>query len=297
MIESIKQKATEHGIKLAVLPMDCILDVKDDMEKLVKSNLLNRRLKWIEEERYLFKNHTFQPKSILVALWKLNLAELIVNHKGKKKSCIVSDIYYPTTDKQNILKELFSKYGYSLDYIYWIPHKNFAVHSGLCEYGRNNLTYNDEYGSFIRIEVFITDAPAEDYMWREMVNMPIFDTYEKCMNSCPTKVILPDKFLIDSKFCISYLTCEESEMPDWVSKPVPFRLVECLYCQDICPINQHRLKNLDRIEFGEIETEIMLNSASYADFPDNIKNRFWHYNYGEAYEFIPRNLKLLLEKD
>jgi len=41
MIESIKQKATEHGIKFAVLPMDCILDVKNDMEKLLIVDGLN----------------------------------------------------------------------------------------------------------------------------------------------------------------------------------------------------------------------------------------------------------------
>lgn len=93
----------EQGIKLAVVPMECILDVKGDMEKLISKNLLNRRLKWIEEERYNFKNYPFQPKSIVTAAWRLNLAELIVNYEGKQRSAIVSDIYYPTVKSTNIV--------------------------------------------------------------------------------------------------------------------------------------------------------------------------------------------------
>ena len=40
MIQIIKEKALAHGIQLAVLPLNSILDVKSDMEDLINKNSL-----------------------------------------------------------------------------------------------------------------------------------------------------------------------------------------------------------------------------------------------------------------
>jgi epoxyqueuosine reductase QueG len=53
-------------------------------------------------------------------------------------------------------------YGYRAMLFDKLPQKLLAVHSGLGLYGRNNLCFHKEFGSYIRILSFISDLPVRN---------------------------------------------------------------------------------------------------------------------------------------
>jgi len=137
------------------------------------------------------------------------------------KSIIIAVYKNTNTTASDILEEIFADAGHSLHLERWLPLKRLAVCSGLCEYGKNNIAYCKEWGSFISISGFFSDiAPNDDYIWRDVVKMQICESCEKCEDICPKGAILPRIFLIDNDKC-------KTQHQDKT----------CYVCQNICPAN------------------------------------------------------------
>jgi epoxyqueuosine reductase len=297
MSENIIRKALEQGIKLAIVPIEYLEEVKVDLELLAEHNDLNELQKWIISKRYILDapHVDFEPKSIVVAVWQLDVAKAIFQYYGKSASCIIEDSF-SNTDVHDRLSKVFAEYAYSLSYVDWMPQKRLAVRSGLCEYGRNNITYCGEWGSFIRLGTYISDAPAKDNVWRDVVNMEFCDTCGICINHCPTNAILSDRFLINNEICLANLNSfDNRDIPDWVPSSAHHRLIECTCCQENCPVNYKLLSQLRTIEFSDTETKAILSAESFMDFPDGVRKKLWYYDNGEPFKCIPRNLRLMLE--
>ena len=179
-----------------------------------------------------------------------------------------------------------------------MPVKRLAVRGGLCEYGRNNITYCGDWGSFVRLGAYVSDMEPKDYIWRDVVSMASCENCCKCAANCPTKAISPNRFLINCEICLSNLNgADGQDIPDWVPASVHNGLYGCYRCQEICPANKDCFENIDQIVFDEAETKIMLNSSSYADFPESIRKKLWHYEVpGAEFACIPRNLALMISK-
>lgn len=297
MSENIFEKAFELGIKLAVVPIGCLNELKEDMDLLAEKNELNELQKWIVSKRYILDapSTDFEPKSVVVAVWQLAVARAIFHFRGKAASCIIEDSF-TNTDVHDRLSKIFAGNGNSLSYVHWMPQKRLAVRSGLCEYGRNNITYCGNWGSLIRLGTYISDATVENSVWRDVVNMELCESCGKCIEHCPTKAVLPDRFLINNEICLANLNCfDDRDIPDWVPPSAHHRLTECMYCQDICPMNQKLFSELKTIEFSEAETEAILNAETFGDFPEAVRNKLWYYDNGKPFKCIPRNLRLMLE--
>ncbi len=297
MVDEIKKAALESSVKLEVIPFERMIELKADIDKVASENAINGFQKWIIEQKYVYIPEVdFEAKSVVVAVWPQRVVNLVFNDQGKTVSCIADDGFLHTTERDDALKALFEQHGFHLKPFSWMPQKRLAVCAGLCEYGRNNITYCGEWGSFIKLNSYATDLPAEDYFWRKVVTMDLCDTCGKCIANCPTKAILPNRFLIDNEICLACLNArDDKEIPDWVPKIAHHRLIECTKCMDICPMNQKHLANLEEIEFSKKETETMLGSASFQEFPDVIKEKLRIYNNGDVLKCIPRNLRLMLD--
>lgn len=289
-------KATAEDIRFTVVPIECLESIKTDMQALSEQNELNEFQKQIIGERYILDppQTDFDVKSVVIAVWQLSVAKAIFHYRGKTSSCII-DNSYTRTDVHDKLTQLFSAHGYSLKYFNWMPLKRLAVRSGLCAYGRNNITYCGDWGSFIRLAAYVSDAPAEDYVWREVKNLDACSTCGKCIASCPTGAILSNRFLIDNEKCLTYLNDSDRDIPDWVPKSAHHSLIECFRCQEVCPLNRKRLSNLETLEFNETETEAILNAATFQDFPESIRKKLWYYHTGDQFKCLPRNLQLMLD--
>jgi len=197
-----------------------------------------------------------------------------------------------------IVRDIITSNGYKLEYIHWFPQKRFAVRGGLSEYGRNNITYMDGMGSFFEFATFKSDMPCDgEYTWREVKNMDLCDGCNLCINNCPTKAILPGRFLIDNEKCLTrYNEYGTEPFPEWIPETAHHRLIGCFKCQDICPKNQEILNNItETAEFSEDETELLLSGTPIENLPQDLVDKVRKYGMEYYYASIPRNLNAMLQ--
>ena len=202
------------------------------------------------------------------------------------------------TDSIEIKHHLIQSTGHSFFYDYWLPAKRTAVRSGLCEYGRNNICYSEDYGSFIGICVFISDLPCPDgYTWREVKNMEICDNCHLCENNCPTGAMLENKFLLENIKCLSaFNEGEGTQFPDFIPETAHHSIVNCFRCQEICPLNKGKLDNITKeVLFSEEETLLLLAGTPIDMLPQALAEKIKQNDMGWYYNAIPRNLKAMIK--
>ncbi|MCL1859191.1 MAG: 4Fe-4S binding protein [Oscillospiraceae bacterium] len=300
-MSDIKQQieSNKYGIKIAVIPVELLKDIKSDIVKLRESEELNGFQQWIMNDAYVLElpdpEPDFTAKSIVIAISPRNMVRGIFNYKNKK----AEHIFDMSQDGVNdFIHGVFNSNGYKLQSIDWFPQKRLAVRSGLAEYGRNNIVYADGMGSFLALDTYKSDMPCDEkYTWREVKNMDLCDGCNLCIENCPTKAILPDRFLIDNVKCLTAVNENGTEpFPDWIPKTAHHRIVGCFRCQDICPKNQEILNNItETLEFSEEETNLLLSGTPIENLPQMLKDKAYKYNISGHYESTPRNLSAMLE--
>ena len=282
-------------MKKAIIPISCLDEIKNDISAFVQRSDLNGFQKWIITERYVLEPKLdFEPQSIIITAVRQKLGYVVFQNEGKTVRSIV-DLPVSSDEVQASLSQ---GNGYRYFYDYWLPQKRLAVRSGLAEYGRNNICFVDGMGSLISLFVFISDMPCEsEYIWREVQNMDSCGSCDLCRTNCPTKAILPDRFLMDNEKCLSTFNEIGTEpFPDTIPKSAHHRIVNCSRCQEICPHNEGQFDNINEtIHFSEEETSLLLSGAPYKSIPKELSDKIDHCGMKWYYESVPRNLKVLFD--
>jgi epoxyqueuosine reductase len=294
-MKNIINELENYGIKSRIIPVGCLSEIKEEMEELKRKVNLNGFQKWIINDQYVFDlpKVEFEIRSVIVTAARYKLVKAVFNYKGKR----AYDIFCKSTMNMNeTVSEALKKNGYHAEYNYWYPMKRLAVRSGLAEYGKNNITYIDDWGSFYGLSVFLSDAPCDEYTWRPVKNMDICNDCNICLNNCPTGAILSDRFLIDNEKCISRYNENGTEpFPEWIPKTAHRSLVDCLFCQKFCPKNEKLFENItDTVEFSENETVLLSAGEKKENLPRELIDKIDNYNLNWFYSSIPRNLKAML---
>jgi epoxyqueuosine reductase len=114
--------------------------------------------------------------------------------------------------------------------------RSWAQRSGLGWVGKNGNLISKQSGSFFFIATIICDLEldydasfAKDYC----------GSCTKCIDTCPTDAILPDK-VIDGSKCISYFTIElkDALIDERMKGKFNNWMFGCDVCQDVCPWNR-----------------------------------------------------------
>ena len=114
--------------------------------------------------------------------------------------------------------------------------RSWAQRTGLGWIGKNGNLINKQGGSFFFIATLIIDLElnyddpyAKDYC----------GSCTKCIDSCPTDAILPNK-VVDGSKCISYFTIElkETLIPETMKGKFDNWMFGCDVCQNVCPWNR-----------------------------------------------------------
>ena len=286
-------------IRAVLVPISRLADIKNEIIKFREREKLNEYQKNITFDSYVLDlpELEFEPKSILIAVTKYNLIKIKFIWQGK----IVTDIGKLTEDEAEI-PNIIKSCGVSFEDIFWLPQKRLAVQSGLAEYGRNNVTFVPDWGSFFGIDTYITDVPCRvNHIWRSAVCMAICDSCGLCIRDCPTGSIRNNRFLINNENCLSHILANMlgggEPLPDWLPPGAVNSLSGCLRCQLKCPPNREMLKNItDEIIFGEYETDLMLNGVARDHLPPETQEKLNAVNLRDwRYDGIPRNLKNMFD--
>ena len=126
-----------------------------------------------------------------------------------------------------------------------IMERDFANLAGLGFFGKNTMLIDPRRGSWFFIGLLLTTAEIEpDHPFEGGCG-----SCTKCIEACPTgAIVLEDqRWQVDARRCISYLTIEHSgEIDPDLAKEVGDWTFGCDVCQEVCPFNQPRENNPER---------------------------------------------------
>ena len=170
--------------------------------------------------------------------------------------------------------------------------RTWAQRSGLGWVGKNGNLINKQSGSFYFIATLITDLELE---YDDPFVKDYCGTCTRCIDSCPTAAILPDK-VVDGSKCISYFTIELKDMmiPEEMNGKFDNWIFGCDTCQDVCPWNRFS-KPHQETGFAPIPEILNLGNKEWEEMTEeNFKKIFSDSSLSRAkFKGIRRNLKFI----
>jgi epoxyqueuosine reductase len=168
----------------------------------------------------------------------------------------------------------------------------WAVKSGLGWVGKNGNLINKNSGSFFFIATLIIDVEL-DY------DNPFVKDYcgscTKCIDSCPTEAILPNK-VVDGSKCISYFTIElkEALIPDEMQGRFDNWMFGCDVCQDVCPWNRFA-KPHNELQFTPVPEILNFTTSQWEELTEEQFKIIFKNSPLKRTKFsgIKRNLKFI----
>ena len=176
------------------MSIDRLQQLQNEIELFAKTEELNGFQKWIVSQKYQFEPPAvaFTIRSILiVAIPHPAFANVGFVKQGQSyhfASLVRSDFERSEKD----LRDFLAPQGYHIQSAPNLPMKRLAAHSGLAVYGRNNICYVEEMGSFFSFAAYFSDIPCEQDDWTEIRRADRCAQCKVCLNACPTGAIWKD---------------------------------------------------------------------------------------------------------
>jgi epoxyqueuosine reductase len=299
IVTHLKQELQGEGIQLKIIPISRWKEVRDEITQVLDGLTDPGILKYIKKYFDFDIEKSFQdPRSLLilsVPTWKVRFR---FNYDGKEIEAIVPSAYmdfFRVKDKvDSILERSLGASGFKFEFLS-IPAKLLAVRSGLARYGRNNIAYVEDAGSFIRFMIFASDLPVEDHEWHEKRKMDRCERCDLCLDNCPTGAIDSSRFLLRAERCLTYFNEWESDIPEWVEGSWHNCLIGCLRCQEVCPANKKVSRNvIEGDTFSGEETKVLMSTSKIEDLPSDLRKKVEDSGLSALYPVLPRNIDLLL---
>lgn len=300
MTKELYSQLERHNYKGKVISVEHLHELKDDIRGRRRKGLFDEEFyredltffdfqipRSLPEAQSLIVVAAFQPQIKISFLWN-----------GESFPLIVPPTYSYSTDRnvKGLLEGLLPPEGYHLTESA-LPLKLLAVHSGLAQYGKNNISYANGFGSFYRLAAFFTDLPSPEDNWGELRTLERCDKCLACANACPTGAISSDRFLLYAERCITFHNERRGEFPKWLNPTWHNSLVGCLHCQKCCPLNKDFVELIEEREtFDHDETALLLQGMTRDKIPPETVRKLERLDIIEYLDELPRNLSVLLKK-
>lgn len=287
-----------RGYKGSIVSVERLKKIHEEISRLREGGLLDLEF---YQERLSFLNFTpsFPDAKIIILAASPQPQKLVsFSFGGRSYSFIVPPTYSHETDStvEGILRNILEPEGC---HILWasLPEKLLAVHSGLAEYGRNNIAYIPGMGSFFRLVAYFSDFPAQEDQWRELKMMKRCENCTACINKCPVGAIPEDRFVLMAEKCLTFHNERDRDFPEWLDLFWHNSLIGCMMCQKICPENKNFARwTVASENFSEEETSLILGKGSSSLLPDVTIEKLDKASLLEDLPVISRNLRTLLDQ-
>lgn len=174
-----------------------------------------------------------------------------------------------------------------------LPTKLIASHGGLLVNGYNNMGFIEGMGSFFRLAAYYSDLPAEGDNWQGHAVSPRCQDCGICLSHCPTGCLAPGRY--DVSRCLSLLSKEPFDFPDWVDNRWHNAIIGCRVCQLSCPLNLEIVRHGAIGEsFDEGESRSLLDGVPFKLLDPATRNKLERFHLDGYYDILPRNLRLLM---
>jgi epoxyqueuosine reductase len=297
-IEKAIRELQKNGCKAQVIQISHLPDIREDIEKLLKQGLINKRMN-ASYLRFQYEPPTDVPSAttILVVAIPSPITRTNFTWHGKTYQANIPPQYIRRADEARVKEILTSSLkpaGCGMSRAR-LPLKTLAVRSGLAQYGRNNITYVPGFGSFFRLAAYYTDCPTERDNWQELKVMKACENCFKCLENCPTQCISTDRFLVHAENCLTWLNEITDDFPDWVRPEWHNAVIGCMRCQVVCPVDKSQIKKIVAgPEFSEQETELILQKIPIEDLPEPTRDKLLSISAEDWYDVFARNLRALI---
>ncbi len=258
---------------------------------------------YVVSSHYALPDEMAEASSIVIIALYTPLAKAKFSFRGKQADLLIPPQYYGLGLPKDVLstivsQEILSARGSQLERLTHGHLKLLAVRSGLAQYGRNNITYVNQMGTFITLAAFVTNETLPDE-WTDLSVMPQCASCTICLDSCPTGAIRHDAFVIDAGRCLTLYNEISGDFPEWISDEFHNAAIGCMHCQLPCPANQCVIDDFTRLpDLTEDETAAILAGDSAAPAIASAAEKL---RMGLADEdtlrIVSRNIRALLDPD
>jgi epoxyqueuosine reductase len=276
-----------------------IPELKAWMDKLDKAGRLSANKTWrsyVGSFQYSVPKTLLDARTLIIMSTPLKIAKIVFNDSGRKHTVLIPAGYVDDglrlADYQNMLfNNGIVEKNAKLE-LARLPLKQLAVRSGLAEYGKNNITFVKDYGSFHQLLAFYSEQRLEDH-WDRLKMLRLCKGCSICMKECPTQAIRENDFIIDPAKCISLYNELPDPLPEWIPASAHNALMGCLKCQYTCPGDEDVIKDFwDLGEVSEAETALLLKGGTDPETERTLRDKV--KRFGDNLPYIARNLKLVL---
>ncbi len=308
MIENLNNFLKKYNYKAGIISFSRLRELKDEITCLYRDKYINENIYKLYLYNFSYNideenKYPFRPQSVIIVAVPRPQSRIYFNIKSKRFAVIVPPAYIgqrETNQKiEEILKCYFEGTGYNVLHTQtYIPEKLIAAHSGLTMYGKNNISYMDEFGSFFCLATFFSDIKCDYENWHEKKELEGCRECNICMENCPTGAITARHFLIQAENCLTFFNEKPGEFPEWVTPGAHNCLVGCMKCQIVCPHNRPFTKWIENAEeFTREETDIILNNAPVEKMPSAVIDKINCLGLEDYAGVLSRNIKALLEAE
>jgi epoxyqueuosine reductase len=291
------EELAQRGYQCKIISSDRIHDLETEIENQYRQGLFDEQL--YEEELSIFDfkiaENLAASKSLIIVAAPQPHVRITFELQGELYPCIIPATYSYKTDRQtqDLLEQKLQPAGFQVEKAN-LPWKLLAVHSGLAQYGRNNITYVNGMGSYHRLVAYISDLPGAEDRWQAPQVLERCEKCNACMKACPTGAINANRFLLTAERCLTFHNERRGKFPRWVKPSWHNCLVGCLYCQKACPVNKDVPMSIeDGPVFSENETAFILQGAPKSEFPQNTIEKIESLDLIGYLPVLGRNLKAL----
>ena len=233
----------------------------------------------------------FEPKSFLViALPPGQAGKLVLTRRGKRVEVPIMPFRPVGVNHEERLKEVLA--GIQLGHTRGISQKLLVALSGLGQYGRNNICYVGDWGTYTGLDAFYTDVPYEGPVYPD-VRMAACEDCSLCRAACPTGAI-GEQQVIDANRCLTMRNENTKRVPRWVPKDAHHVLIGCARCQECCPMNPKLDYDSHALALNEAETRQLLSPGK--KLPKALEQKLRAFGLDDWHlRLIKRNARLVVK--
>ncbi|MDL2224810.1 hypothetical protein LJC20_01160 [Eubacteriales bacterium OttesenSCG-928-M02] len=298
-MDFLSKPLQKNGYLLRLLPLHGLDVLRHELHQLQADARLSSYQASLEKSlsRLSLPKVAFPIRSILfIGIPHPAYAKLSFFHHGENR-LVLSPLIPDYSAADATVAQCFAATSYHHAPAKSLPLKALAVHSGMAVYGKNNLTFTKEYGSFLSYTAYVSDVPPGEDIWYPPTLSPVCTTCAKCAVACPTGAIRPDVFLVDAATCLS----NQNELPGLMSPSIPAHAhhaaYDCMLCQLNCPLNNRLLSSaIGPIHFSQAETTALLRYQDGDVLPPETISKLSSLQLLDWLPVLPRNLTLALAR-
>jgi len=304
VIERLFSRLEEHGLKGRIVSIQHLQDLRGEIEGRHTEGLFDEEFYQEGLSFFSFRPPNDLPTaaSLIVVAVPRPQTKVSFTWRGKTRTLILPTTYLGFWEIHRQIEGFLTGWlapeGYHVASAK-LPRKLLAVRSGLAEYGRNNIGYIPDMGSFFQPEVFTSDLPCQEDTWRESRMMDRCQDCQVCLTKCPTGAITSERFLLHAERCLVFHNerSPEHPFPAWIDPASHNCLIGCMLCQQYCPENKAFLEWFEGNEaFSHEETSLLLRGASSDQLPVRTQAKLEQLGLLDSLGILPRNLGVFLRE-